>query len=256
MKKALQIPHLRAEVSVSDGAGGRGPGESHFYGFRNIFPQLRVLDPRGDGCRFAGLLRSRLEKRGRSRLRTCIRQRAGHEAKPRAAGQTARDLACTLGELEAPDGVADMDDERPVGLRPCRPGITRDLLAHGRGPSGHDVTGAAVGPDAAQLRANFLAEPFHQAADSSTAPGVTSSNWSGTAGSSDGSVAVTSAWPTLPTRAARIRRRSGSSSERTSSSRSSGGTPVRSAIVSASASSNASRASRCAPWEPKLRRSR
>ena len=79
--------------------------------------------------------------------------------------------------------------------------------------AGHAVTASpapAVGADAAQLAPRIWSPSGSiYAAASSTLPGVTSSSWSGSAGSIAASVAVTSACPALRTRAARIRRRSG-----------------------------------------------
>src|SRR5579884_1570933 len=212
MKKALQIPHLRARGSVSDGAVGRGPDERRFYDFRDRFAQLWIIDRGGQLRGLARLLRRRLEPRRREGLRRRLGQWPRGEAEPRTTRQPTRDLGRPLRQLEAPDRVADMHDERSVGLRPRRPRVSRDLLAHGLGPSGDDVAGPAVRPHAAQLGPDLLAEGLHYAAASSTVPGVTSSSWSGAAGSIAASVAVTSACPALRTRAARIRRRPGSSS--------------------------------------------
>ena len=64
------------------------------------------------------------------------------------------------------------------------------------------------------------------------------------------------AWPRSAMRLARIRRRPGSSSERTSSRSSSGGAGPRSASRSASPRSSDRTARRCSPCEPKTRRSR
>src|SRR5215213_9607623 len=45
MKKALQVGHFRAAISVSDGAAVRGPGEAHsrsfFYRFAEFFRRDR-----------------------------------------------------------------------------------------------------------------------------------------------------------------------------------------------------------------------
>src|SRR5579862_8860392 len=237
MKKALQIGDLRAKGSVSDRAVVRGPSERGFYDFRNRFTQFWIDNPGGHRLRLPFLLRRRLRGRRLHLRGRLVGEGAGHETEARRARQASRDLGRTLGQLEAPDGVAHVDNERSVGLRAGRPGVARDLLAYGRSPRvGRLGTWTALAAEPAELLANIVPDRIHQAA-SATAPGETSSSWSGSAGRRDGSVAVTSAWPERRTRSARIRRRLGSSSERTSSSRS------------------ARSASRCSPWEPKLRRS-
>src|SRR6266516_7416817 len=176
MKKALQIAHLRARGSVSDRAVVRGLCERRFYRFRDRFAEVRILDLRGERSRLPRLLRGRLDRRRRHLLRRRIGQRARDETESRAAGEPGRDLAGALGQLEAPDRVADMHYEGAVRLRPRRPGVARDLVTDGGRPGRHRVSRAAVGSDATQLRADLLAERLHYAAASSTAPGVTSSS--------------------------------------------------------------------------------
>src|SRR4051794_27690165 len=193
MKKALQIRHLRAELSVSDGAVARRPCERRFYGFRDGFAQLWIHDPRGQLSRLSRLLRRRLHRCRRSRSGDRLRQRSGREAKPRAARQPVRDLARPLGQLEPPDRIAYVDNERPVGLRSRRPGVARDLLADGGGPLRDRVSGPAIGTDAAQLGPDLVSDGLHYAIASRTLPGFTSSSWSGAAGSIAASVAVMSA---------------------------------------------------------------
>src|SRR3954462_13443259 len=103
MKKALQIRHLRARGSVSDGAVVRGASERRFYRFRNIFAQVRVLDPGGELRRLSRLLRGGLDPGlGRS-FRPRVRQRSRDEPDPWAAGYPLRDLGRALGQLEPPD---------------------------------------------------------------------------------------------------------------------------------------------------------
>src|SRR6476646_3443058 len=106
MKKALQIPHLRAEGSVSDGAVARRPCERRFYDFRNRFSQVWIHNLGRDRGGLSRLLRGGLGRRRRERLRSRVGKRSGSEAKPRTAWQTLRDLGRALGQLEAPDRVA------------------------------------------------------------------------------------------------------------------------------------------------------
>src|SRR5215471_17033935 len=174
MKKALQIQHLRAEGSVSDGAAVRGASESRFYGFGDGFAQLRVLDASGHRRRLPSLLRCRLDRRRRRRLRSGFGKRAGQETEARAAREPARDLSGSLRQLEAPDRIPDVHDERPVRLRPGRPGVVSDLPTDDLGPCSDDGPCPAVGTDTAKLRAYLLAERVDHAATSSTVPGVTS----------------------------------------------------------------------------------
>src|SRR5581483_534631 len=193
MKKALQIADLRAKCSVSDGAVGRGSNKRRFYDFRDRFAQLSISDPGGHLLGLANLLGRSLGRSRRLRLRDLVGQRPGDEAESRPARQPRRDLARAVGELEAPDRVAHMDDERPVGLETGRPGIARDLRADRREPAVRRVrSGAALGAEPPQLLADLAADRIHHAA-SAIAPGVTASSWSGAAGSIAASVAVTSA---------------------------------------------------------------
>src|SRR5262245_12534140 len=109
MKKALQIKHLRAERSVSDGAAVRSASERRFYGFRNRFAQVRVRDAGRDRGRLPRLLRPGLERGRRTRFGGRFRQWPRSEAKLRTARKSPRDLRRTLGQLEAPDRVPHVD---------------------------------------------------------------------------------------------------------------------------------------------------
>src|SRR5207248_8623069 len=128
MKKALQIRHLRAEVSVSDGAVVRRASKGRFYRFRDRFAQGGIRNVLGEQRRLSLLLRRSLGAQWWRRGGGRRRQRPRHEAQPWPAWQTDRDLGRPLGQLEAPDRVADVHDERPVGLRPRRPGVAPNPL--------------------------------------------------------------------------------------------------------------------------------
>src|SRR5262249_31475758 len=174
MKKALQIPHLRAPGSVSDRAVVRNPNESRFYGFRDRFAQVLIRDAcRELGCRSC-LLRRGLDGRCRQRLGRRCRQRSWGEAKPRAAGESIRDLTRPLSQFEAPDRIANVDDERPVRLGPRRPRVTCNLVPAGAGPRRARISAATVGTEPAELGAYLIADRLHYATASSTFPGVTS----------------------------------------------------------------------------------
>src|SRR6476661_9055010 len=109
MKKALQIPHLRAGGSVSDGAVVRRSGERRFYDFRDRFAQVWIHNLGRDRSSLPRLLWGGLGRWRRERLRSRVGQRSGSEPKPRATWQTFRDLGRALSQLEAPDRVAHMD---------------------------------------------------------------------------------------------------------------------------------------------------
>src|SRR5260221_6386083 len=255
------MPHLRAALSVSESAVARafcgGSRETRTGRSGDEVAELHVVDR---GCLFgccARLLQGSLRHafdRSVDRFWCRFRQRSGYELQRRGAREPLRDLRRLVCELEAPYGVTRVHDQRAIALEAGRPCVPSDLVADRGRPRRDRVADPALRTEACELALQLGAERLHHAA-SRTAPGTTSSSWSGSAGSIAASVAVISAWPTRATRAARMRRRSGSSSERTSSSKSSGGTPRRATISSASASRSASTASRCSPCEPKLRSS-
>src|SRR6476659_5512964 len=260
MKKALQLPHFRADVSLAGGAAVSGGCEAHprsfFYRFAEIFgvdrgrPLVRLarLLERGLRQRLFRRLRSRggkLRKRPWSEpqaLRRCLRDRLA---------QALRDLALELLQLEGPGRRSGVHEQRP-------PRVRGHGLPDGSRPGG-DELGHKPRPtaEAGELAFDLTAEPLdHVTSLVPSACWATSSVWAGSPGNALRLALVISAWPEARTRSARIRRRSGSSSERTSSSRSSGRVPRRSSSSSASPSSSASTARRCSPCEPNVRRSR
>ena len=122
MKKALQITHLRAPEVYQNGRSCAAPER----GSRR--PARRVR----------GALRPRSRPPIRARLRDLLRASArgdapaavagagssagsgsgpGHEPQRRAASQALSDLGCALVELERPDRVARVHEERAVALR-------------------------------------------------------------------------------------------------------------------------------------------
>src|SRR5262245_60248513 len=178
MTKALQIRHLRAESSVSDRPVVRGANERSFYDFRDRFAQVSISYRGGHLVRLAHLIGGRFRERGRRLLWHVLRHRFEDESQPWMTRETRRDLGCLLGQLEAPDRVANKNDERPIGLRARRPCVARDLRPDRRKPRVVLVDrDRAVGAEPAQLLADAFAHQFHQAAASATAPSVTSSSW-------------------------------------------------------------------------------
>src|SRR4051812_12443622 len=105
MKKTLQIPHLRAVLSLPDRAvvrrSQRPPREARAGGFRDRFAQLLVLDsggPLGGGS-------SLLQRSVRERLDRCrgllgggLGKRPRDEAKLGATGQPGADLVRAMRE--------------------------------------------------------------------------------------------------------------------------------------------------------------
>src|SRR5579862_7437820 len=133
MKKALQIPHLRALGSVSERAVVRCPSEAVFDGFRNDSAELLVLDSGGDLSRLRTLLVGGDRRGGRRWLHVFdrgLRQRSRHELQPLHV-QAFSDLAGALRQLEGPDRVARVDDENTVALEARGPRAARDLRADG-----------------------------------------------------------------------------------------------------------------------------
>src|SRR5437868_6139693 len=128
MKKALQIPHLRARNTVSDRTVVPTPCERGRGSPRDRLPELLVLDGRGP---FGGLPALLQGSRGRLRNRLLGRPRLGQrtrqELERRAARQAGRDLGRAVPELEGPDRVLRVDDERAVALEAGRPGVAGDL---------------------------------------------------------------------------------------------------------------------------------
>src|SRR6185437_8219735 len=82
MKKALQLAHFRAEVSLPDRAAGRGPREACARSFFHCFAQFVGVDRGGPGMSLARLVDGGLRKwlrPGLERLRRGLRERSGSE---------------------------------------------------------------------------------------------------------------------------------------------------------------------------------
>src|SRR2546423_13828327 len=175
MKKALQITHLRALESISKRPVVRGlfgaPREARRRRPGDERTELVVGDLGGPAGRLLDLFTG--SRRGASRRRlesfgARLRQRSRHERERRRTRQPGADLAGAVAELEAPDRVARVDDQRAVALEASRPGIARDLLADCRRPRGDDLAHAGVRPEPAELALHVAAQllevtPFDRA---------------------------------------------------------------------------------------------
>src|ERR1044072_1178668 len=123
MKKALQVAHFRADLSLPERAVGSGSREARSRSFFHCFAKFFRAD-RGDP--FAGLLRllrgglrSRLPSVLRGRRRG-LRKGAGRELDPRRSvlSETRPDLALEVPQLERPCGGARVDEQRAVPAQP------------------------------------------------------------------------------------------------------------------------------------------
>src|SRR5207248_2567770 len=88
MKKALQVPHFRAEVSLPDGAAGSGPREACARSFFHCFAKFLGVDLRGPAARLLDVLGRGGRKRFVGTLRggrCSLREGAGGE--PQTAGR-------------------------------------------------------------------------------------------------------------------------------------------------------------------------
>ena len=145
--------------------------------------------------------------------------------------------------------------ERSVARDPQWPGVARDRLADGVRPRGGQggERNRVPAPTARELALHLTPDALQL---SQPAPGRTASDCAGSTGSAEVAVAVITVCEQRSIIWASARRRSPSSSESTSSSRTSGDRPCRSLSADASARTSASTAIRCSPCEPKTRRSR
>src|SRR5579862_2447391 len=166
IKKALQIPHLRALRSVSERAVARGPREACASGSRHELAQLGVLDlggPAGGVRRLFQGSRRRRRDRGLGDARAAIRQRPREELQLRLVRQARADLVRTVRQLEGPDGVAGMHDERAVALEAGRPRVARDLFADRGRPRVGGGSDLRVRAEAAQFAPHLVTERIDRA---------------------------------------------------------------------------------------------
>src|SRR5438067_7870978 len=166
MKKALQIPHLRAPGSVSERAVVREVREGLFDRPRNDFAQVLVLD---SGSESSGLFH--LFPGGWRRAlwgRLCgfhlrLRKRPGDELQRGHPFQTLLNLACTLRQFERPDRISRVDDQRAVAREARGPRTAGDLGAHCGRPGGDGLADRALRAEAAELALDLVTERFQRA---------------------------------------------------------------------------------------------
>src|SRR5579884_3630167 len=222
MKKALQKTLFAGLRSVSETPVGRGAGEARPGGSRDEVPQLRILDGGGPFGRLARLLHGSRGWAFSRRVR-CLGRRPGERSRHELdavryeLSDSPGDLTGLLAELERPDFVEGVDDEDAVACEAGGPRVASDPVANRIRPGAEQLRHAGGRAEPAELASDLSIEALHQ--PGLTSPAATSSSCAGSTGRNDASVAVTSVWPRVATRSARIRRRAGSSSERTSSSR-------------------------------------
>src|SRR5438105_7650425 len=160
MKKALQVLHFWADVSLPDGAAGRGPREARARSFFHCFakflgvdlrrPAACLLDVLGRGVRkrFVGTLRGR--RRG-VRKRPRGEPEATRSSLPESVFQAREDLALELAELEGPRGGARRDVQRAVSGEARGPRVRGDGITDSLRPSGDEICHCASRPEAAEL---------------------------------------------------------------------------------------------------------
>src|SRR5436190_6347092 len=111
MKKALQLAHFRAEVSLPDRAAGRGPREACARSFFHCFAQFLGVDRGRPGVGLARLVDRGFRQWLRPRLgRLSLGLRKGPRSEPQAPRprgsegllEAGQDLSLELAELECP----------------------------------------------------------------------------------------------------------------------------------------------------------
>ena len=255
-EKALQIPALRAVVSVSESCGRIGPREARRGRSRDQIPELFVARfprparrrrPASSAGRYGNVRRGPLRARPSAVQATVpgAKRSFGGASSPRRSRIVRRELL----ELEGPRRRARVHVQRAVARDARRPRVPRDLLAdRGRPRLGEPRRSRPAGRSArapsrtavTRARSRLHLDELRRL---------------------DGQRrALRRGHDRLAhVRDERQRARGGapgSSSERTSSSSRSGGASRRAASSFASASSSASTVRRCSPCEPKPRRSR
>src|SRR5205823_882178 len=175
-----------------------------------------LLDVLGRGVRkrFVGTLRG-----GRRGLRERPRgePQTARRGLPEGLFQAREDLALELAELEGPRGGARGDVQRAVSGEARGPRVRGDGIADCPGPGRDQVRHRPGRAETAELASYCAADPLHQAAPAWLVPSRSCSTamvCAGSPGRAFRLALVTSAWPVARRRSARIRRRSGSSSER------------------------------------------
>src|SRR3954447_1074215 len=195
MKKALQIPYLRAPRILAKRAVVIAAGKACGGGFCDHFAQLFVTNLSRECFSSRNVLRARRRRGLPDRLGTVIGglgQGPGREreATRRAVTEAASDLFSAGRQLEGPDRILRVDVQRSVPRETRGPGVPRNLGPDRCHPLLYDRRQPERGPEAAELPRDCVPDAFHQAAR--TSPEATSSSCAGLTGRADASVAVMS----------------------------------------------------------------
>src|SRR5436309_11212775 len=167
MKKALQVAHFRADLSLPDGAAGSGPREACARSFFHCFAKFLGVDRRGPPASLLDVLGSGVRERlvralggGRRGLREGPRSepQATRGSLAESLSQTRKDLALELPELEGPGGGARRDVQRAVPSEARRPRVRRHGVTDDLGPDGHEIRHRSGRAEAAQLASNSGAD--------------------------------------------------------------------------------------------------
>ena len=138
------------------GRSRRSLREAQSDRFLHTFAQLFVADRGGQRAGPFLLLRGGLERR-LGRLFVGLRERSRSEPKPRHA-EALRDLPGLLPELERPHRIGRVHVDGAVLRDPRRPGVSRDRLAHRRGPALEQLGHARLRAEARELVADVVTE--------------------------------------------------------------------------------------------------
>src|SRR5215217_129589 len=173
MKKALQLAHFRAAVSLPDpavvGVCCEAPSRSLFYRFAEFFGGDRRRQVVGGPRLLERRLRRSLPRR-RGGLHDGLRKGPRREAQTlrrslaELAAKTLGDLRLELLQLERPGRRAGVDVQRPVAGEPCGPGVCRNRLAHRGRPGGDEVEHPPHAAEAVELPSHLGPDPLHHAA--------------------------------------------------------------------------------------------
>src|SRR2546430_3108604 len=170
-------------TSVSERAVGKALREARRGRSCNDFAQIFVLDSGGQPCpllaeALGGLRRPRF--RPFEPLFRGLRESSCGKPDPLDTDAFG-DLPRPARQLEGPDRVGRVDVQRPVSSDAGGPSMPGDRLAHGLGPSLHEIGDSAGRPEAPELPLDLLAELFHRTTVPAS-PASTSTSWSGSAG--------------------------------------------------------------------------
>src|SRR5947208_1836858 len=218
MKKALQVTHFRADLSLPDRAAGSGPREACARSFFHCFakflgvdlrrPAARLLDVLGRGVRkrFVGTLRGR--RRG-LRERPRGEPQAARSSLPESLFQAREDLALELAELEGPGRGARRNVQRAVPGEARGPRVRGNGIADCPGPGRDEVRHRSGRAETAELASYCAPDPLHHETSARLVPSRSCSTamvCAGSPGRAFRLALVTSAWPVACRRSTKMRR--------------------------------------------------